>query len=162
MTAAPDDQFYMDIALEEARMASLEGEVPVGAVITLGNRILARAHNRPISLCDPSAHAEVLAIRKAAAITGNYRLVGASLYVTLEPCIMCCGAIIQARMKRLVFGARDTKGGGVVSLCRLLENEKLNHRVMYTEGVGAGACAEIISGFFRQKRIASPARLDNG
>lgn len=157
MIPANDDMF-MELALEEARAARAAGEVPVGAVLVCGNDVLARGHNQPIRLHDPSAHAEILAIRAAAATIANYRLTGATLYVTLEPCIMCCGAILQARIGRLVFGARDAKAGAVVSLYRLLEDGKLNHRVAITEGIRGDACAEIMSGFFREKRILSAAR----
>jgi len=157
MIEAYDDMF-MEMALEEARAARAAGEVPVGAVLACGSDILARAHNRPVVLSDPSAHAEILAIRAAAQARANYRLVGATLYVTLEPCIMCCGAIVQARIGRLVFGARDIKGGAVVSCYQLLNDEKLNHRVAVTEGVRQDACAEIMSGFFREKRITSALR----
>lgn len=157
MIPANDDMF-MELALSEARAARAAGEVPVGAVITCGNDILATAHNLPITLHDPSAHAEITAIRAAAQVMANYRLVGTTLYVTLEPCVMCCGAIVQARIGRLVFGARDAKGGAVVSCYHLLDDEKLNHRVTITEGVRADACAEIMSGFFREKRITSAAR----
>ncbi len=150
------DQIFMDIALEEARLALAEGEVPVGAVVERRGEILARAHNRPITARDPSAHAEILALREAARVRDNYRLAGATLYVTLEPCVMCAGAIIHARIERLVFGARDPKGGGVVSLYRLFEDGRLNHRVAVSEGVRRDACAEILSGFFREKRITSP------
>ena len=153
-----NDDMFMDVALEEARAARAAGEVPVGAIITRGNDILARAHNQPIVLHDPSAHAEILAIRAAAKIIANYRLMGTTLYVTLEPCIMCCGIIVQARIGRLVFGARDVKGGAVVSLYRLLDDGKLNHRVAITEGVRGDVCSEIMSGFFRKKRITSAAR----
>ena len=154
---SPDgyDDIFMEIALQEARLAMSEGEVPIGAAIAYGNELLARAHNCPIALRDPSAHAEIIVMREAARILGNHRLVGATLYVTLEPCLMCAGAIVHARVKRLVFGARDAKGGGVVSLYRLLEDKRLNHRVAITEGVRSGACGEILSGFFREKRIAS-------
>ena len=150
------DDIFMEIALEEARCALAEGEVPIGAVITRGNEMIARAHNRPIAAHDPSAHAEIAAIREAATARGNYRLTGTTLYVTLEPCIMCAGAIIQARIDRLVFGARDKKGGGIVSLYNLLNDERLNHFVTITEGVRGETCAEILSGFFRGKRIVSP------
>ena len=153
-----NDDIFMELALEEARAAWAVGEVPVGAVITCGNDILARAHNLPIRNHDPSAHAEIMAIRAAAKLMANYRLVGATLYVTLEPCIMCCGVIVQARIGRVVFGARDAKSGAVVSLYRLLDDGKLNHRVAITEGVRGDACAEIMSGFFRKKRITSAAR----
>ena len=149
-----DDRFVL-LALDEARLAYAKGEVPVGAVLTLGEKVLAKAHNSPISMKDPSAHAEILAIRRAAEITGNYRLLGTTLYVTLEPCIMCAGAIIQARISRLVFGATDPKSGGVVSLYRFLHDRRLNHTVEVTEGVQREACAEILSRFFREKRIAS-------
>jgi len=154
-----NDDLFMEIALEEARVAKTEGEVPVGAVIVSGNEILARAHNCPISTHDPSAHAEIMAMRAAAAILGNYRLGGATLYVTLEPCVMCCGAIIQARISRLVFGTRDVKGGAVLSLYRLLDDGLANHRVAITEGILRDVCAEIMSGFFREKRLLSPVTL---
>lgn len=150
------DQIFMEIALEEARLALAEGEVPVGAVIACGTDILARAHNRPRGMNDPSAHAEMLAIREAANIMGNYRLIGTTLYVTLEPCIMCTGAMIHARIGRLVFGARDPKSGGAVSNYSLLADGKLNHRVELAEGVCEETCAEIMSRFFREKRITSP------
>jgi len=143
----------MDIAIEEAVLAFSTGEVPVGAVITLGNDILVKSHNSPISLGDPSAHAEIIAIRNAAEKIGNYRLVGTTLYVTLEPCIMCAGAIMQARIQRVVYGAEDQKGGGVVSLYNILNDKRLNHSVEVTGGVKKDACAEILSRFFHEKRI---------
>ena len=149
------DEKFMDIAIEEAFLAFSKGEVPVGAVITLGDELLVKSHNSPISTGDPSAHAEILAIRKAAAKAGNYRLVGTTLYVTLEPCIMCAGAIIQSRIQRVVFGADDPKGGGVSSLYRILHDKRLNHYVEVTGGIRKDACAEILSRFFREKRIAS-------
>jgi tRNA(adenine34) deaminase len=148
-----NDEKFMDIAIEEALMASAKGEVPIGAVVTLGDTILARSHNNAISMNDPSAHAEILAIRHAAKMVGNYRLIGTTLYVTLEPCIMCAGAIIQARIQRLVFGADDPKGGGVVSLYGVLNDKKLNHSVEVQSGLRKDACAEILSRFFREKRI---------
>ncbi len=149
-----NDKKFMDIALEEAVLAFAKGEVPVGAVITLGGDILTKSHNNTISMNDPSAHAEVLAIRQAAQILGNYRLVGTTLYVTLEPCVMCAGTIIQARIERLVFGAEDPKGGAVVSLYGLLNDNRLNHLVEVTGGIKKEACGEILSRFFREKRIA--------
>ena len=149
------DEKWMELALEEAALAWEAGEVPVGAVIVRGEELLARAHNRPISLHDPSAHAEILAIRRAAAAAGNYRLAGTTLYVTLEPCIMCAGAIIHARIERLVFGAADPKNGAAVSLYRLFEDPRFNHAVAVTGGVLREACAEILSGFFREKRLTS-------
>ena len=148
-----NDEKFMDIAIEEALLASAKGEVPIGAVVTLGDTILARSHNNAISMNDPSAHAEILAIRQAATMVGNYRLIGTTLYVTLEPCIMCAGSIIQARIQRVVFGADDPKGGGVVSLYGILDDKRLNHSVEVKSGVKKDACAEILSRFFREKRI---------
>lgn len=148
-----NDEKFMDIAIEEALLAMAKGEIPVGAVVTLGDNILARSHNNAISMNDPSAHAEILAIRQAATAVGNYRLIGTTLYVTLEPCIMCAGSIIQARIQRVVFGADDPKGGGVVSLYGILDDKRLNHSVEVKSGVKKDACAEILSRFFREKRI---------
>ena len=147
------DARYMALALEEAAAAAAEGEVPVGALIVNGDRVIARDHNRPIILIDPTAHAEILVIRAAARYVGNYRLSGTTLYVTLEPCIMCAGAVIHARIGRVVFGARDPKGGAVVSVGRVFEDTRLNHHVDFTGGVMEGQCAEILSSFFQQKRI---------
>jgi tRNA(adenine34) deaminase len=148
-----NDEKFMDIAIEEALLASAKGEVPIGAVVTLDDNVLARSHNNAISMNDPSAHAEILAIRQAATMVGNYRLIGTTLYVTLEPCIMCAGSIIQARIQRVVFGADDPKGGGVVSLYGILDDKRLNHSVEVKSGVKKDACAEILSRFFREKRI---------
>lgn len=148
----------MNIALEEAERAFEKKEVPVGAVVTLNGELIAKAHNSPVSLKDPSAHAEILALRAAGKHTGNYRLGEASLYVTIEPCIMCCGAIIQARISRLVFGARDPKGGAVYSLYRVLNDSRLNHLVDVSEGILSAAAGEILSRFFRKKRLTLPAR----
>ena len=147
------DEKFIDLAMEEASLAFMEGEVPVGAVITRDDEILVKSHNRSIAMNDPSAHAEILAIRGAAHILGNYRLTGTTLYVTLEPCIMCAGAIIQARIQRVVFGADDPKGGGVVSLYEILHDSRLNHSVELKSGVRKDACAEILSRFFHEKRI---------
>ena len=151
------DETFIRLAIEQARLALERGEVPVGAVVTRNGEILATAHNGPITLRDPSAHAEMLAIRRAAEKAGNYRLAGATLYVTLEPCIMCAGAILQARIGRVVYGTDDPKNGGVFSLYRLLEDRRLNHRVEVTRGILKETCAEILSGFFREKRISSAA-----
>lgn len=156
MTMTPHgeaDARYMALALEEAAAAAAEGEVPVGALIVSDDQVIARAHNRPIALNDPTAHAEILAIRAAARYTGNYRLSGTTLYVTLEPCLMCAGAVIHARIRRVVFGARDPKGGAVVSVGRVFEDTRLNHIVDFTGGVVEGLCAEILSSFFQQKRL---------
>jgi tRNA(adenine34) deaminase len=149
------DEEYMQIALDEARKAFDADEVPVGAVVVSEGIILARAYNSPITNNDPSAHAEMLALRKAAAELGNYRLNGASLYVTLEPCVMCAGAIIHARLSRVIFGARDPKSGAIVSLYNILKDERLNHQVEITEEILGDECGEILSRFFRQKRVTS-------
>jgi tRNA(adenine34) deaminase len=149
------DYDFMKIALEEAGLACAADEVPVGAVLVYGGRIIARAHNSPITRSDPSAHAELLALRQAAQMRGNYRLAGSELYVTLEPCIMCAGAILHARLARVIFGARDPKCGAVASLYKVLADERLNHQVEVTEGILKEECGEILSRFFRQKRITS-------
>ena len=149
------DEKFMTLALEQASLAFQKGEVPVGAVITLGGEILSASHNRCVSMNDPSAHAEILAIREAARKLDNYRLIDTTLYVTLEPCIMCAGAIVQARIQRVVFGADDPKSGGVVSLYRLLHDKRLNHTAEVTGGVKKDDCAEILGRFFHEKRITS-------
>jgi tRNA(adenine34) deaminase len=147
------DKKFMRLALAEAEKALQAGEVPVGAVIVRGGEVIASAHNGPVGLKDPSAHAEILALRRAAAAEGNYRLAGTTLYVTIEPCLMCAGALIHARVSRLVFGAPDPKGGAVVSLYGVLGDARLNHRVEATGGVLREACSEILSRFFREKRL---------
>ena len=147
------DEKFMAIALEEAEAAIRKGEVPVGAAVVLDEDILARAHNSPIALHDPTAHAEMIVLREAAGRLGNYRLTGTTLYVTVEPCIMCVGAIVHARISRLVYGATDPKNGGVGSLYRILEDRRLNHTVEVKAGVLAGLCAEVLGRFFREKRI---------
>ena len=143
----------MKIALAQAEDAYRRGEVPVGAVLVREGNILAQAHNSPIAKNDPSAHAEMLVLRQAAELIGNYRLAGAELYVTLEPCIMCAGAIVHARVERVIFGARDPKCGAVVSLYNILDDKRLNHQVKITDGILSEECGEIISRFFREKRI---------
>jgi tRNA(adenine34) deaminase len=147
------DEEFMRLALAEAEKALLAGEVPVGAVMVRGGALIASAHNGPVGLKDPSAHAEILALRRAAAAEGNYRLAGTTLYVTIEPCLMCAGALVHARVSRLVFGATDPKGGAVVSLYGVLQDTRLNHRVDVTGGVLREACSEILSRFFREKRL---------
>ena len=143
---------FMVEALDAAREGLAAGEVPVGAVLVGEGMVLARAWNRPISLSDPTAHAEVLALRNAAARLGNYRLPGTTLYVTIEPCIMCVGALIQARLARLVFGAADPKGGACVSLYRLPEDPRLNHHLEVTGGVREAECRELLQEFFKGRR----------
>jgi len=147
------DESFMRLALAEAEKALLAGEVPVGAVVVRGGEVIASAHNGPVGLKDPSAHAEILALRRAAEAEDNYRLAGTTLYVTIEPCLMCAGALIHARVSRLVFGAQDPKGGAVVSLYAVLGDGRLNHRVEVTGGVLGEACGEILSRFFREKRL---------
>jgi len=146
------DELFMRQALEAAAAGAREGEVPVRAVVVLGGEVLARAWNRPRGLSDPTAHAEVLALREAARSIGNYRLPGATLYVTLEPCAMCVGAMLQARIARLVFGALDPKAGAAVSLYRLAEDERLNHRLEVTGGVLAEESAALLKEFFERLR----------
>ena len=139
-------------ALELALEAELAGEVPVGAVVVLNNRVIGRGRNSPISANDPTAHAEILALRQASAATANYRLEGATLYATLEPCVMCAGALVAARISRLVFGARDLRFGGIRSKFRLADSDVLNHRVEIAEGVLGAECAELMQQFFTRRR----------
>ena len=152
MTDAQEDARYVDLALVEARRAADAGEVPIGAVVVLDGRVIARAHNAPITLRDPTAHAEVLALRTAARETGNYRLERTSVYTTVEPCLMCCGALVHARVARLVYGAADPKAGAAASLYRILDDGRLNHRVEVTAGVRSEECAALLTEFFRARR----------
>ncbi|MHB8499424.1 MAG: tRNA adenosine(34) deaminase TadA [Candidatus Acidiferrales bacterium] len=146
------DLSFMQLAIEEARSAAAGGEVPIGALIVHDGKILARSGNRTIRDCDPTAHAEVIVIREAARLLKNYRLAGTTLYVTLEPCSMCAGAIIQARIPRLVYGADDPKGGAVRSSFEILTNDGLNHRVEVIPGVLAEDCASLLQSFFAARR----------
>ena len=139
-------------ALWLARGAAAVGEVPVGAVVVRSGRVLAAAANAPVARHDPSAHAEVLALRRAGARCGNYRLPGATLYVTLEPCLMCVGAIVQARLDRVVFGAPDVRAGAVETVFKLLDRPELNHRAAWTGGVEAQASTDLLQAFFRMRR----------
>lgn len=147
-----DHQFYMREALAEARRAEASGEVPVGAVLVLGGEIVARAHNTPIAANDPTAHAEINLLRSAAATLGNYRLDDATLYVTLEPCVMCAGALVHSRVKRLVFSARDLRFGGVRSKFAVADSDLLNHRIDIVEGVLAAEATQLLQAFFRSRR----------
>lgn len=142
----------MQRALEQARAAAVHDEVPVGAVVVSSDRLLAEARNRTRSPADPTAHAEVLALRRAAARTGDWRLTDATLYVTLEPCAMCAGAIVLARVRRLVFAARDPKTGMCGSLGCIVQDPRLNHHVALTEGVLGLEAGELLRGFFRARR----------
>lgn len=146
------DIALMEAAQAEARAGEAEGEVPVGAVVAVEGRIIARAHNRPVTLCDPTAHAEILALRAAGAALNTYRLPGATVYVTLEPCTMCIGAMVSARIARLVFGARDPKAGAAGSVYDIGRDGRLNHRIEIYSGLEEAECAEILSGFFSRRR----------
>jgi tRNA(adenine34) deaminase len=152
--AEPDREEFMRLALREAERAMSEDEVPVGAVIVQHGRVIASAHNQREQLRDPTAHAEMIAITQAAGTLGDWRLEECTLYVTLEPCAMCAGAIVLARLPRVVYGAADPKAGAVASLYRLLDDGRLNHRAEVVAGVLAGPCGEILSQFFEQKRQA--------
>ena len=147
-----DDESFLDQAIQLAREAERAGEVPVGAIVVREGRVIGRGRNSPIALNDPTAHAEMLALREAALAVRNYRLEGVTLYSTLEPCVMCAGALVAARIGRLVFGARDLRFGGVRSKFRLADSEILNHRVEIVEGVLAAECVELMKKFFEQRR----------
>ncbi|MDR0966364.1 MAG: tRNA adenosine(34) deaminase TadA [Myxococcales bacterium] len=151
---APDstDERFMRLALEEADRAAEEGEIPIGAVAVANGEVIARAHNRREADRDPTAHAELIAIQAAARAVGAWRLSGVTLYVTLEPCSMCAGALVLARVDRVVFGTRDPKAGAVGSLMNLLQDDRLNHRAALTSGILEDACREKIQNFFRALR----------
>jgi tRNA(adenine34) deaminase len=146
------DEFWMEEALREGQRAQVAGEIPVGAVVVHDGRIVGRGSNRPISSNDPTAHAEIIALREAGMTLGNYRLPLCDLYVTIEPCAMCAGAIVHARIRRLVYGAVDAKAGAVESILRVLDTPALNHRVEVKKGVLAGRCMELLQSFFRERR----------
>jgi tRNA(adenine34) deaminase len=143
---------FMRLALDEARRAADAGEVPIGAIVVVDGQIVGRGFNQPIGEIDPTAHAEILALREAARAVGNYRLVGADVYVTIEPCLMCVGALVLARVRTVVFGAREPKTGALVSTTRPLEIPTLNHRFTIVEGVMEEACRELVQSFFRARR----------
>lgn len=146
------DEQYMRLAIEQARSAAERGEVPVGAVVVAQGRILAAAGNRTISGCDPTAHAEIVALRAAARALGNYRIEQAAIYVTLEPCAMCAGALVQARVGRLIYAAPDPKGGAVRTCLRVLDTPDLNHRVEVTSGILSTESVALLQSFFAQRR----------
>lgn len=150
-------EHWMREAIEIARAAAARGEVPVGAVLVKDNTILGRGGNQPIAADDPTAHAEIVALRQAAVAMGNYRLPGCTLYVTLEPCAMCAGAIMHARIARVVFGARDPKTGACGSVVDLFAERRLNHHAQVTAGVLAEECGALLSSFFAARRKASEA-----
>jgi tRNA(adenine34) deaminase len=147
-----NDAAYMAMALDLAREAGNSGEVPVGAVVVSEDRVIGRGRNAPIERNDPTAHAEILAIREASAAIGNYRLEGGTLYSTIEPCVMCAGAAVTARISRLVFGARDLRFGGVRSKFQLADSDLLNHRLIVEEGILGAECAELVKNFFTPRR----------
>jgi tRNA(adenine34) deaminase len=152
MNKVTADEEFMREAVRLARTSASDGEVPVGAVVVLAGEIIGRGSNSPIAHNDPTAHAEILALREAAAYIGNYRLEDATLYCTLEPCVMCAGALVTARVSRLVFGSRDLRFGGVRSKFQLADSDILNHRIEIVEGVLAAECVELLRGFFAERR----------
>jgi tRNA(Arg) A34 adenosine deaminase TadA len=152
MTHSPEDIGFMQLALRQAQAAADAGEVPVGAVVVRAGQVIASAHNAPLGSHDPTAHAEVNAMRAAALVLGNYRLDDCTLYVTLEPCAMCSGAALHARFKRIVFGAPEPKTGAAGSVLNLFANEHINHQTQVTGGVLADECAQVLQGFFEQRR----------
>jgi tRNA(adenine34) deaminase len=149
------DESFLRQALELAREAERAGEVPIGAIVVLNGAVIGRGRNSPIALSDPTAHAEILALREAGAAIHNYRLEGATLYTTLEPCVMCAGALVASRVARLIFGARDLRFGGVRSKFHLADSPILNHRVEVIEGVAGAECADLMRGFFEAQRVRS-------
>jgi tRNA(adenine34) deaminase len=147
-----DDSEFMGLALDLAREAGAAGEVPVGALVVMNGVVIGRGSNQPIGRHDPTAHAEIMALRDAASRLGNYRLPGCTLFVTLEPCVMCAGAIMHARIDRVVFGARDPKTGAAGSVVDLFAESRLNHHTTITGGVLAEQCGSLLSGFFAARR----------
>ena len=147
------DEHYMDLALMEAKKAELAGEVPVGAVIVSGNAVIGRGFNQPISQNDPTSHAEINAIQEAAGTERNYRLSNATIYCTVEPCMMCAGAMIHARVARLVFGTPDPRAGAAGSIYNVLTDPRLNHRVHVVSGIREDECAAILRQFFEKRRV---------
>ncbi|HLV47776.1 MAG TPA: tRNA adenosine(34) deaminase TadA [Aliidiomarina sp.] len=156
------DEYFMQLAISEAKAAEEQGEVPVGAIAVYNNEVISRGHNQVITTLDPSAHAEVLALREAAKQLGNYRLSGVTLYVTLEPCSMCAGLMVHSRIKRLVFAARDPKSGAAGSLFPITHHPSLNHQVEISEGVCAAECGTMLSEFFKQRREAKKRLRQQG
>jgi len=153
------DRFFMGFALAEAELARGLNEVPIGAVVVFDKQIIGSGHNQPIRMNDPTAHAEILALRRAAERVGNYRLTDAALYVTIEPCAMCAGAIVNARIGRLVYGAAEERAGAVTSIFQICTNSSLNHRVEVTSGVCEEECRRLMQAFFRNRRKPKEASL---
>jgi tRNA(adenine34) deaminase len=150
-----EDAAWMELALEEAALAAAAGEVPVGALVIKDGEIIGRGHNRNLLENDPTAHAEIVALREAAARVGNHRLNGCLMVATIEPCAMCAGALVHARIARLVYGANDPKAGAAGSALQVLNHPRLNHQVEVRAGVLAGKCSEVLQQFFREKRQQS-------
>lgn len=146
------DSYFMQLAIDQARAAAQINEVPVGAVIVMNDQVIANGFNQPITTSDPSAHAEIVSLRAAALFIKNYRLVGSEIFTTLEPCAMCAGAILQARCKRVVFGAYDEKAGAAGSVVNLFSNQRLNHHTTIHGGISQQTCAKLLQDFFRAKR----------
>jgi tRNA(adenine34) deaminase len=149
------DELWMEEALREARRAESLDEVPIGAVVVCDGKIVARACNRNLIDNDPTAHAEILALREAGRVVGNHRLLDCEMFVTLEPCAMCAGALVHARLRRLVYGSDDAKAGAVVSIIQVLNHPQLNHRMEVTRGVLAARAMDLLQDFFRRKRVAA-------
>ena len=147
-----NDEAFMDVALENARLAMTAGEVPIGAVLVRGGEIIAHGHNEPILSCDPTAHAEIVVLRKAAIAEGNYRLVGSQLFVTIEPCIMCVGAMLHSRVSRIIFGAKEPRFGALTSNMQILDNMRFNHKIEWHGGVLAEQSSLLMRNFFQLKR----------
>ena len=152
MNQAELDRQFMEQAIEQAKLAALAGEVPVGAVVVRDGKVLARAFNKPISNHDPSAHAEMLALREAALTEGNYRLPGTTLYVTLEPCVMCSGAMLHARVDRIVYGAFDPKTGAAGSVLDIFASKQINHQTTVEGGIMGDECGQVLRHFFKERR----------
>jgi tRNA(adenine34) deaminase len=149
---AGTDELFMEEALRAAQRALEAGEVPVGAVVVCEGKIISRGGNRNLTDCDPTAHAEIIALREAGAALGNHRLEGCELFATIEPCAMCAGALVHARLKRLIYGADDAKAGAIRSVMQVLNHPSLNHGMEVRAGVLAGRCAEVLQVFFRSRR----------
>ena len=152
MNQAELDRQFMEQAIEQAKLAALAGEVPVGAVMVREGNVLARAFNKPISNHDPSAHAEMLALREAALVEENYRLPGTTLYVTLEPCAMCSGAMLHARVDRIVYGASDPKTGAAGSVLDIFASKQINHQTSVEGGIMGDECGQVLRNFFKERR----------
>jgi len=145
-------QFYMSEALALAKQAALEGEVPVGAVVVAAGEVIGRGYNRPITTCDPTAHAEIVAMRQAAQFLDNYRLTDCDLYVTIEPCVMCVGAMVHGRIRRVIFGAPEPRAGALASQFKLMDPSHFNHRIDWQGGVLEQQCSQLIKDFFKNRR----------